>query len=147
MRGFAYLCTNRTASAISDGYIVALQASPAADSVYAQVVLANANGGSANLRIPFGAAMNQGGSAWAAAANGLVQKIGMFPVKFAVAPAGGADIGKPVYLSETDGQATLTAPSTSGRTIYRLGYLARGVADAAGLWYVDWSPQFIADIP
>ena len=147
MRGFSYLCLNRTASTISDGSIVAFQASPAADSHLAQVQLANANGATANLRVPFGAAMNQGGPAWAAAGTGLVQKIGMFPVKFAVAPAGGADIGKPVYLSETDGQATLTAPSAAGRTIYRLGYLARGVADAAGLWYVDWNPQFIADIP
>ena len=146
MRGFSYSCVNRTASTISDGFLVALQISPAADNQAAQVVLSNASG-VATARIPLGAAMNQGGVAFSAGSNGNVQYMGMFPVKFSPTPAGGAQIGQPVYLSETDGQATLTPPSTSGSTIYQIGYLARGVADAAGLWYVMWRPQFIADIP
>jgi hypothetical protein len=74
------------------------------------------------------------------------------PVQFAsgAAPAGSADIGKPVYLSATAGQegkATLTAPSGAGQRVFQVGILARGVADANSNWFVQLQPQFIADIP
>jgi hypothetical protein len=34
-----------------------------------------------------------------------------------------ADVGKTVYVSATPGKATLTAPTASGKTIIKLGYL------------------------
>jgi len=51
------------------------------------------------------------------------------------------DIGKPVYLG-TAGALTLTAPTASGSTVFRIGY----VADTqAGL--IHFAPQFIAKRP
>ena len=35
-----------------------------------------------------------------------------------------SDVGRPVFLSTTHGKASLTAPSSSGHSVIRLGYLA-----------------------
>lgn len=37
-----------------------------------------------------------------------------------------ADVGKPVFLSENVGKLTLTAPTTLGSTVLRVGYIAEG---------------------
>lgn len=65
-------------------------------------------------------------------------------VKFASVPAGDTDIGKPVYLSTTAGEATMTAPST-GR-VYRIGVLFDGTAVAGSLYKVLYLPAFVADL-
>lgn len=66
---------------------------------------------------------------------------GEVPATFASAPAA-ASIGLEVYLSETAGQATLTAPSTSGSVVYRLGYLA--FANGADTTCrILWQPQLM----
>lgn len=69
---------------------------------------------------------------------------GLVPVTFAAAPAA-ASIGAIVYLSETAGRGTLTAPSTSGSRVYMLGILA-SADGAATTCRVLWQPQFISDI-
>lgn len=65
-------------------------------------------------------------------------------VKFASVPAGDSDIGKPVYLSTTAGEATMTAPST-GR-VYRIGILFDGTAVSGSLYKVLYIPAFVADL-
>jgi hypothetical protein len=65
-------------------------------------------------------------------------------VKFASVPAGDSDIGKPVYLSTTAGEATMTAPST-GR-VYRIGILFDGTAVSGALYKVLYLPAFVADL-
>lgn len=68
----------------------------------------------------------------------------LVPMQFASGPAA-ANIGQPVYLG-TAGQVTLTAPTASGTTVYRVGYLASGSA-VNGLYSVLFAPQFIAKRP
>lgn len=66
---------------------------------------------------------------------------GEVPATFASAPAA-ASIGLEVYLSETAGQATLTAPTTSGSVVYRLGYLAFANASDTTC-RILWQPQLM----
>jgi hypothetical protein len=68
----------------------------------------------------------------------------LVPMQFASGPAA-ANIGQPVYLG-TAGQVTLTAPTSAGTTVYRVGYLAAGSA-VNGLYAVLFAPQFIAKRP
>lgn len=65
-------------------------------------------------------------------------------MKFASAPSGASDNGRPVYLSTTAGEATMTPPG-SGR-VYRVGILLSHTADTGGLYKVLYLPQFIADL-
>jgi hypothetical protein len=62
-------------------------------------------------------------------ASGDVQISGEVSVPVArwttAAPAA-ADVGKKVYLSTTEGQVTLTAPSASGATILRVAFVTQG---------------------
>ena len=69
---------------------------------------------------------------------------GLVPVTFASAPAS-SSIGALVYLSETAGRGTLTAPSTIGSRVYKLGILV-SADGAATTCRVLWQPQFIADL-
>ena len=146
--GMGYFFSNRTGATQTDGVLIALKESPAADQVNAQFVLASAvSGAAASIRQVNGVLSNFNSVSEGSA--GIVSTmVGAFtPVRFVVAPSGPADIGKPVYLSTTAGQATLTAPTGSGETIFRIGYLSRGVADANSNWFVQFHPQFIGLIP
>lgn len=69
----------------------------------------------------------------------------LLPVRFTSAPAA-ADNGRPVYLSQTAGQATMTAPTGASDVIYRLGFL-QGGNGATTTPNVLWAPQFIARGP
>lgn len=55
------------------------------------------------------------------------------------------DRAKPVYLSATPGQASMSPPAT-GR-ILQIGYLMNVTAVSGALYYVQLMPQIIADIP
>ena len=68
----------------------------------------------------------------------------LVPMTFTSGPAA-ANIGQPVYLG-TAGEVTLTAPTASGTTVFRVGYLASGSA-VNGLYSVLFAPQFIAKRP
>ncbi len=86
-------------------------------------------------------AMNQGASGRAATVAGT-----SVAVLFASAglPQAG-DRAKPVYLSATPGQASMSPPAT-GR-ILQIGYLMNSTAVSGSLYYVQLMPQVIADIP
>jgi len=72
--------------------------------------------------------------------SGVVQS-----VRFAVAPAGAAN-NDPVFLSTIAGVASLTPPTSSGNTIFRVGILIGG--DGVTLTPdVLFRPQFISQIP
>lgn len=66
-------------------------------------------------------------------------------VLFAAAPAAGSN-GSVVYLDTVAGNGTLTAPSASGSSVFRLGILI-GADGADTTPNVVWQPQFIANIP
>ena len=65
----------------------------------------------------------------------------------------GINVGEDVFLSATpgkEGQGTLVAPTASGTTVYRLGYLADASSktiDGQTLWPIMVLPQFIAKRP
>lgn len=149
-RGIGYIAYNRSGSAYTDGALLAFKASPAADIASPQTVLASAASGAA-ASIKAVAAISSHNASVANDGFGVVCTVAgtITPMQFVAggAPSGSADIGAAVYLSTTAGKATLTPPSASGETVYRVGYLARGVADAASNWYVQFQPQFIALIP
>jgi hypothetical protein len=147
-RGIGMNGTNRSGSAYLDGALLAFQVSPAADSGSPQFVLASAASGAA-ASIKQVNAISSASFSIASGSSGMTCMVAgtITPVQFAVAPAGPADIGKPVYLSTTAGKATLVAPSNSGERVFQVGILARGTADASSNWYVQFMPQFIADIP
>ncbi len=58
------------------------------------------------------------------------------------------DTGKAVYLSTTNGRATLTAPSATGNKVVRVGYVWDGSANigTTGIHSVVFQPQFITEI-
>ena len=90
-----------------------------------QMQLADANGSGAT-RNPVGTCT------FAAAGTGDPTGLcfsGEVPVEFAVAPTA-ADIGSIVYLSETAGLGTLTAPSTVGSDVVQIGTLAAAGSSA-----------------
>lgn len=59
----------------------------------------------------------------------------------------GANTGDPVYVSATAGGITLTAPTTSGNSVIRVGFIKEHNAGGGGEASVIYAPQFIAMIP
>lgn len=141
-RGISQSCFNQGVATIAAGAIVALLNNPTVRGTIT-VTAASANAASSMERVPAGVnnfSVATGGFGDMTCVPGLLAM-----VLFDVAPAN-TDVGKPVYLSSTAGTASLTAPSASGQTIYRIGYLSHSTA-FSGLYKIIWQPQFIADIP
>ena len=69
-------------------------------------------------------------------------------LKFDTAPTGGL-IGQAVFLGAgaNAGKASLTAPTTSNASIWRVGILGGTVADANGNYLVYWHPQYLGRRP
>lgn len=63
------------------------------------------------------------------------------------APTGAAQIGAPVFVSTTAGEASMTAPSGSTQAVVQVGYLVSATADANTNYCVVLAPQFIGQIP
>jgi hypothetical protein len=69
-------------------------------------------------------------------------------LKFDTAPTGGL-VGQAVFLGAgaNAGKASLTAPTTSNASIWRVGILGGTVADANGNYLVYWHPQYLGRRP
>lgn len=67
------------------------------------------------------------------------------PMRFLVAPGAGTN-GFPVFLDSSAGAATLTPPTSSGNTIFRVGILqgADGVTTTPDVLY---RPRYVSQIP
>lgn len=100
--------------------------------------------GSGVLREIVGIALQDGPGSSTADTRVVTVPGSLVNVKFASVPAGDTDIGKPVYLSTTAGEATMTAPST-GR-VYRIGILYDGTVVSGSLYKVLYLPAFVADL-
>lgn len=72
----------------------------------------------------------------------------MISLKFDAPPAGGV-VGQAVFLGAgaNAGKATLTAPTTSNASIWRVGILGGTVADPSGNYLVYWHPQYLGRRP
>jgi len=93
-----------------------------------------------------GIALEDGPTAASAEAKQAMCMVGQLaPMYFASAPSA-SDVGKPVFLSETAGEATLTAPTTSGSKIFRVGFLVSESEAIGGTstYSVLFQPQFMA---
>jgi len=66
-------------------------------------------------------------------------------IAFRVTPTA-SNIGDIVFLSKSDGQVTLTAPSSTGDHVVRIGILMDDTA-INGLYQVLFQPQFIEVVP
>jgi hypothetical protein len=97
------------------------------------------------LRYPFAAAL----TTTSANANSVMQSVPGTKclVTFDSAPTGGA-IGQIVYLAggANAGKVTLTAPTASNASIWRVGFLA-GTTAVNGLYSVYWHPQYLGRRP
>jgi hypothetical protein len=81
----------------------------------------------------------------AASVSAIVTHGSLVPMLFASAPAGASN-GSLVFLSDTQGRATLTPPTTSGNVRFLLGIL-QGADGADTTPDVLFSPQYISRIP
>lgn len=104
-----------------------------------KVVLADANSATDRFLAITSDAITATGTGFAATVYGSLAL-----VTFDSSPAS-TDVGKPVYLSEAAGQASLTAPSTSGANVIRVGFLVQ--ASGTSTCQIQFQPQFIAAIP
>ncbi len=57
------------------------------------------------------------------------------------------EVGAPVYVSTDAGKAQMTAPSTSGQTVYQIGLLVSETAVVGAKYAVQLQPQLIGRIP
>lgn len=93
-----------------------------------------------------GVAMEAGG---ASPATGVIAvDVGQIvPMNFGADLTSG-DTGKAAYLSTTNGRATVTAPSSSGDKVVRVGYVWNGSSNegTTGIHLVMFQPQFITEI-
>jgi hypothetical protein len=137
---------NASGASLAAGTILSLVPNSAPSNDYApKVKSADANSATVSERRILGVVQN---AAIADAAVGYAASVPgtVCHVAFDAAPAQ-ADIGAPVFLSETAGQATMTAPNSAGCSVVQLGYLVNSTADANGNYAVALAPQFIATIP
>ena len=57
------------------------------------------------------------------------------------------DVGAPVYVSTDAGKAQMSAPTTSGQTVYQIGLLVSETAVTGAKYAVQLQPQLIGRIP
>jgi len=58
-------------------------------------------------------------------------------------PSGTPSLGDRVFLSETAGKGTLTAPTTAGSVVYQVGFVTNATAISGTIFQVVFVPQFI----
>jgi len=102
-----------TTDALTEGSICYINSS-------GESALADANAGTLRQGMVFG--LSTGTFIATATANIVTVTGSRVPVRFVAAPAA-ADNGKPFYLSQTAGQATLTPPETDDDVTYQIGIL------------------------
>lgn len=119
-------------------------------------VVAKYDGGSASVRY-FKAANNAGADdernvygivaqAGNAGDTVFLQSIQGSKMRSAMSGLATSDNGKPVYLGAA-GALTLTAPTASSTTVFRVGYIASHNGGPAGTAQIHFAPQFIAKRP
>lgn len=133
--------TMTSGEALTSGNIVAIDDTSGAG----RAVKADANdAGPPDRKVPIGVVQNSPGGA------GTTVRVATIPgtvvtVVFDAAPTA-AQNGAPAYLSETAGNATVTAPTASGSTVFRVGVVQSGDGAATSV-KILWMPQFIANNP
>ena len=60
-------------------------------------------------------------------------------------PTGTPAVGSRIYLSETAGKATLTAPTTAGSVVFQIGFVTSATAISGTVFPIVFQPQFIIE--
>ena len=110
-----------------------------------QLARADADGGSIHYNV-VGTAIEDGpsgGAAVKAACTTSGQAVG---VKFTGGDPVSGDRGKPVYLSTTAGQVSLTAPSSSGDHKVQVGFVYSSSSLATNVFPIIFQPQYITQV-
>ena len=122
----------------------------AGDAVYlkndagnAKLYRADDNHADANGRIVHGLVTAAAGAGAAVQVMSLVGSI----VSTALTGLAAGTVGDPLFLSSTAGGLTTTAPTGSGTTVFRVGYVAGAATGAGGTCEMLFAPQFIAKRP
>ena len=103
---------------------------------------ADADGGSLHYNVV--ASALEAGPSGAAAVKAAMSTCGQVAaVKFTGGNPSTGDRGKPVYLSTTAGQVSLTAPSGTGDHVVRVGFVYSSTALDTNVYPVLFQPQYI----
>jgi len=81
---------------------------------------------------------------YAAAIAGTICKVNF---KTGEEPSSSAQIGAQVYISDTEGKASMNAPTTPGQTIYVIGHLVSSASTAFEQYAVQLAPQDKGVVP
>jgi hypothetical protein len=127
------------------------EALTAGDAVYlkndggvAKLFKADDNHAEANGRIVHGLVTGAAGAA--GVAMQVMSLVGSVVATGLTGLAAGT-VGDPLFLSSTAGGLTLTAPTASGTTVYRVGYVAGAATGVGGTCEMLFAPQFISNRP
>jgi len=140
-QGIGYSYTNATASTIPAYSVLSYQYNPA-DQAAPRLVLAAADAANQCERT-FAGVDSQ--SSTAAGSGKCISVPGTMTRVLLTSTPAATDAGKPIYVSATPGYGSLTPPTASGSTIYRIGYLTRAAGGSPYRMVID--PQFIGTIP
>ena len=140
---------NGSGGPLAVGTVVAIKVSDTPTSIYAPKVLkADANAAAETTRrfagVIIGAELANGSTGLCAALAGSVCGVNLSTDGL---PASSADVGKPVYLSSTAGEATMVAPVSPGDTIYQIGHLVSHTAISGSRYAVQLAPQILGTVP
>ena len=110
-----------------------------------ELARADADGGSLHYNV-VGAALEAGPSG-AAAVKAAMSTCGQVAgVTFTGGNPSTGDRGKPVYLSTTAGQVSLTAPSASGDHVVRVGFVYSSTSLATNVYPIIFQPQYMSQV-
>jgi hypothetical protein len=110
-----------------------------------ELARADADGGSLHYNV-VGSALEAGPSG-AAAVKAAMSTCGQVAgVKFTGGNPSTGDRGKPVYLSTTAGQVSLTAPSASGDHVVRVGFVYSSTALDTNVYPIIFQTQYMSQV-
>jgi len=110
-----------------------------------ELARADADGGSLHYNL-VGAALEAGPSGAAAVKAAMTTCGQVTGVTFTGGNPSTGDRGKPVYLSTTAGQVSLTAPSASGDHVVRVGFVYSSTSIATNVYPIIFQPQYMSQV-
>ena len=110
-----------------------------------ELARADADGGTLHYNV-VGSALEAGPSGAAAVKAAMTTSGQAAGFTFTGGNPATGDRGKPVYLSKTAGQVTLTAPSASGDHVVRIGFVYSSTALTTNVYPVLFQPQYMNQV-
>jgi hypothetical protein len=138
---------NAAGVALAVGDVLAVKASVTPTSVFApKVTKASNDDATAAHRRFCGVALGTVAdtvTGYAAAIAGTICGVNF---KSGEEPSSSAQVGSPVYIADTAGEATMTEPAVSGQTKYIIGHLVSATAISGARYAVQLAPQYVGEV-